>query len=203
MTRDHWEKIYSSRKPAETSWFRPHLELSTRWIDSVALDRSASILDVGGGQSTLVDDLIVRGFPNISVLDISETAIQRVKQRLGSASQRVTWLVEDILQAPLPAESYDVWHDRAVFHFLTQLQQRATYIRQVASAVKTGGHILIGTFALEGPEKCSGLNVMRYDAESLRAEFGSHFHPLESFHELHETPFGTTQQFLYCSFVRV
>lgn len=201
-TQAHWEKVYSTKRPTETSWFRPHLEASSSWIDRVAPDRSASILDVGGGESTLVDDLVARGFSNIAVLDISQTAIQHAKQRLGPASQRVTWLVEDILQARLTAGFYDVWHDRAVFHFLTQREQRATYIRQVASAVKPGGHILIGTFGLEGPERCSGLDVMRYDAESLHREFGSSFHLLESFHKLHETPFGTTQQFLYCSFVR-
>jgi 2-polyprenyl-3-methyl-5-hydroxy-6-metoxy-1,4-benzoquinol methylase len=198
----HWEKVYSTKKPTETSWFRPHLETSTRWIEHVAPDRSASILDAGGGESTLVDDLLTLGYRNLTVLDISQAAIDHAQQRLGPASHHVTWLAQDITQTRLPSETYGVWHDRAVFHFLTQREQRAAYIQQAASAVEPGGHILIGTFGLEGPEKCSGLDVMRYDAETLHAEFGPRFQPLESFHELHETPFGTTQQFLYCTFLR-
>lgn len=196
----HWERVYSTKQPTETSWFRPHLEVSAGLIEHATSGRSASILDVGGGESTLVDDLIAHGSHKITVLDISQTAIEHAKKRLGSASQDVTWLVGDIVQVSLPAGHYDVWHDRAVFHFLTQREQRAAYIRQVASAVKSGGHIIIGTFGPAGPDKCSGLDVKRYDAESLHAEFGPRFHLVESSYELHETPFGTTQQFLYCSF---
>ena len=200
-TKTHWDKVYGTKKPAETSWFRPHLETSVDWIDRVAPDRSASILDVGGGESTLVDDLIARHYRNLTVLDISRTAIDHAKQRLGPASDAITWLVDDIVQAQLPAAAYDVWHDRAVFHFLTQREQRTAYIQKAVSAIKPGGHCIVSTFGPEGPEKCSGLPVVRYDAQSLPAEFGPRFQLLESSYELHQTPFGTTQQFLFCSFV--
>ena len=194
----HWEKIYTEKAPNAVSWYRPHLETSLELIERVAADRSSSIVDVGGGESTLVDDLLTRGYKNITVLDISRTAIDANRKRLGAASQRVEWLVADITRNDLPPAAYDVWHDRAVFHFLTAPGDRTAYIRQVARAVKHGGHVIVSTFGPEGPTKCSGLEVVRYDAESLHREFGAHFRLLGSSKELHETPFGTTQQFLYC-----
>lgn len=197
-TQSHWDRVYGSKAPNEVSWFRPHLEISLSLIERVAVDRSASIIDVGGGESTLVDDLIAGGYLNVTVMDIAQTAIEHTKNRLGLTSQLATWLVADITQADLPAQSYDVWHDRAVFHFLTEPAQRLAYVRQVASAVKPGGHIIVGTFGPEGPVKCSGLDVVRYDADSLHAEFGARFRLMETSKELHRTPFGTTQQFLYC-----
>lgn len=200
-TQAHWERVYGTKAPTEVSWFRPHLETSLALIEQLTADRSASIIDVGGGESTLVDDLIGRGYGNVTVLDISRTAIEHSKKRLGSAWQQVNWLVADITQAELPAHAYDVWHDRAVFHFLTERAQRLAYVRQVASAVKPGGHVIIGTFGPEGPVKCSGLDVIRYDADSLRAELGPHLRLMQSSTELHHTPFGTTQQFLYCCFI--
>ena len=200
-SKAHWERVYGTKAPAEVSWFRPHLETSLSLIERVAGDRSASIIDVGGGESTLVDDLIGRGYRNVTVLDISGTAIEHTKKRLDSASQQVTWLIADITGAGLPVHSYDVWHDRAVFHFLTEPAQRLAYVRQVSSAVKPGGHLIVGSFGPEGPSKCSGLDVMRYDADSLHLEFGARFRPMGSSEELHHTPFGTTQQFFYCSYV--
>jgi 2-polyprenyl-3-methyl-5-hydroxy-6-metoxy-1,4-benzoquinol methylase len=197
-TQAHWEHLYGTRAPTEVSWFRPHLETSLDLIERVAGDRSASTIDVGGGESTLVDDLIGRGYRRVTVMDISQTAIEHSKKRLGSVSQQVSWLVGDITQAELPAYSYDVWHDRAVFHFLIEPAQRLAYVRQVASAVKPGGHVIIAAFGPEGPSKCSGLDVMRYDADSLHAEFGARFRLMESSKELHRTPVGNTQQFLYC-----
>jgi 2-polyprenyl-3-methyl-5-hydroxy-6-metoxy-1,4-benzoquinol methylase len=172
--------------------------MSLDLIEKAAPARSAAILDIGGGESTLVDDLLARGYQNVTVLDISSTAIEVTKQRLGVASERVQWVTADIAKADLSPRAYDVWHDRAVFHFLTAAEQRAAYVYQVAQAVKPGGHVLVSSFGPEGPTKCSGLEVVRYDAESLHAQFGKRFRLLESFKELHETPFGTTQQFLYC-----
>ncbi|HEY4933088.1 MAG TPA: class I SAM-dependent methyltransferase [Terriglobales bacterium] len=160
--------------------------------------RSASIIDVGGGESTLVDDLLLRGYKNITVLDISQAAIDLTKSRLGSAAEQVRWLVGDITEIELEPLAYALWHDRAVFHFLTTREQRIAYVRQVARSVKPGGHIIVSTFGTEGPTKCSGLKVMRYDAESLHSEFGTRFRLIESFKEMHLTPFGTTQQFVYC-----
>jgi 2-polyprenyl-3-methyl-5-hydroxy-6-metoxy-1,4-benzoquinol methylase len=194
----HWEEIYTSKAPTEVSWFSPHLETSLSLIRRVSPRRSSSIIDVGGGESTLVDDLIANGYQNVTVLDIAQTAIDTAKKRLGFAAHQVTWLTADITRATLPKRSYDVWHDRAVFHFLTQLDERRAYIRQVASAVRAGGHVIVATFGPEGPEKCSGLNVRRYDADSLHDEFGARFHLVESSKEIHQTPFGTAQQFLYC-----
>ena len=195
---NHWENIYGKKAPAAVSWYRPHLERSLELIDKAAPERSASIIDVGGGESTLVDDLVARGYRNITVLDISQIAIDVTKKRLGPASENIHWLAGDITRANLEPCSYDVWHDRAVFHFLTAMRARIAYARQVAKAVKPGGHVIVGTFGPEGPTKCSGLDVVRYDAESLHREFGVHFHLLGSSTELHHTPFGTIQQFLYC-----
>lgn len=194
----HWEKIYTEKAPDAVSWYRPHLETSLALIEQAAAGYSASIIDVGGGESTLVDDLIARGYENNTVLDISQTAIEANKKRLGKASQDVHWLVADITKAELNPATYDVWHDRAVFHFLTATSDRVAYVRQVAHAVKPGGYVIVSTFGPEGPTKCSGLDIVRYDAESLHSEFGVHFRLLGSSQELHRTPFGTIQQFLYC-----
>lgn len=194
----HWERIYSTKAPEEVSWYRSHLETSLALIERAAGGPSASILDVGGGESTLVDDLLARGYENLTLLDISQTAIDTTKRRVGPAAKRVRWLVADITQIELEPGAYDVWHDRAVFHFLRAPEQRAAYVRQVARAVKSGGHVIISTFGPEGPVKCSGLEVVRYDAKSLHGEFGEGFRMIESFKELHDTPFGTTQQFIYC-----
>lgn len=180
------------------SWYRPHLETSLALIERAAKDFGASIIDVGGGESTLVDDLLARGFQEITVLDVSEVAIEATKKRLGQAAERVHWLVADITQAELERDAFDIWHDRAVFHFLDDSQHRAAYVQQVARSVKPGGHVIVSAFGPEGPTKCSGLDVVRYDADSLHHEFGARFRLVESSKELHKTPFGTTQQFLYC-----
>lgn len=198
----HWEKIYSEKASDAVSWYRPHLETSIELMEQAAADRSASIIDIGGGESTLIDDLLARGYQNVTVLDISQTAIDTTKKRLGTASKNVRWLIGDITTIKLEPRSYDLWHDRAVFHFLTSTDERGAYVRQVASAVKPGGYVIVSTFGPEGPTKCSGLDVVRYDEESLHKEFGVRFHLLRSSKELHQTPFGTVQQFLYC-FCRV
>ncbi len=194
----HWEKIYREKAPDAVSWYRPHLETSLALIERAAPERGVSIIDVGGGESTLVDDLLAHGYQNITVLDVSQTAIAVTKKRLGSAAEEVQWVTADIVNGELAPNAYDVWHDRAVFHFLAAMDQRVAYVRQVARAVKPGGHVLVSTFGPEGPTKCSGLEVVRYDAESLHAEFGVRFRLLDSIKEFHNTPFGTTQQFLYC-----
>jgi 2-polyprenyl-3-methyl-5-hydroxy-6-metoxy-1,4-benzoquinol methylase len=197
-TKAHWEAIYETKAPTEVSWFSPHLQTSLSLIEQVAPDRSASIIDVGGGESTLVDDLLAHGYNNITVLDIAQTAIDANIQRLGPAASQVTWCVADILSTALPERHYDVWHDRAVFHFLTQPDDRRAYVQRVASSVKIGGNVIVAAFGPEGPDKCSGLDVMKYDADSLHDEFGPRFRLVRSSTELHRTPFGSTQQFLYC-----
>ena len=194
----HWEKIYREKAPDAVSWYRPHLETSLGLIEKAVPGRGVSIIDVGGGGSTLVDDLLAHGYQNITVLDVSQTAIDVTKKRLGPAAEGVQWVTADIVDGELAPNAYDLWHDRAVFHFLTTLDQRVAYVRQVARAVRPSGHVLVSTFGPDGPTKCSGLEVVRYDADSLHAEFGVRFRLLDSIKELHKTPFGTTQQFLYC-----
>ncbi len=196
--QEHWENVYGARATDQVSWFRPHLETSLALIERAATDKSASVIDVGGGTSTLVEDLIGRGFHNVTVLDISQVAINLAKRRLGSSAGRVEWLRASVTQADLPTHSFDIWHDRAVFHFLTEPAERHAYVRSVVSAVKPGGHVIVSTFGLHGPTKCSGLDVMRYDAESLHNEFGVRFSLVESSKELHRTPSGASQEFLYC-----
>jgi 2-polyprenyl-3-methyl-5-hydroxy-6-metoxy-1,4-benzoquinol methylase len=194
----HWEKIYRTKAADDVSWYRSHLERSIELIESASPDRAAGIIDVGGGESTLVDDLLARGYCNLSVLDVSQTALDVTRARLGEAGERIAWICADVTQAELPTGAYDLWHDRAVFHFLVEQEQRDAYVHLVARAVKPGGHVIVSTFGPEGPTKCSGLNAMRYDAESLHGQFGARFRLINSSKELHQTPFGTTQQFLYC-----
>lgn len=196
--KGHWENVYQTKAPDSVSWYRPHLEKSLELIVRAAASRKAAIIDVGGGESTLVDDLLVLGYEKLSVLDISEKAINVCKERLGKKASEVTWLAANILESTLPVQFYDVWHDRAVFHFLTSSAQRKEYVRQVAKSVRPGGHVIVATFGPQGPEKCSGLTTMRYAADSLHGEFGARFELVESTIELHTTPFDTTQQFLYC-----
>ena len=197
-SQTHWDRIYKEKAPDAVSWYRPHLETSLDLIKKLAPERTSAIIDVGGGESTLVDDLLAHGYHDITVLDISQTAIEANRKRLAELSNHVKWIVGNITRIDFQPAVYDVWHDRAVFHFLTASNDRVAYVRQVAQAVKQGGHVIVSTFGPEGPTKCSGLNVVRYDSESLHNEFGVHFRLLGSTNELHQTPFGTTQQFLYC-----
>jgi 2-polyprenyl-3-methyl-5-hydroxy-6-metoxy-1,4-benzoquinol methylase len=194
----HWEKVYQSKAPETVSWYAPHLETSIKLIHQATTDKHAAIIDVGGGEATLVDDLLDHGHQRISVLDISQTAIDVARKRLGTKGAKVDWYASDITLATLPESYFDVWHDRAVFHFLTNEEDRKKYVRQVMRSVKHGGHVIISTFGPEGPDKCSGLDVIKYDADSLHTEFGKTFQLIESSTEIHNTPFGTTQQFLYC-----
>jgi len=194
----HWEKVYNTKAPSEVSWYQPHLETSLALISRAAGANSASIIDVGGGESTLVDDLLARGYQNITILDISQTAIDVTKERLKEVADCVQRIVGNVTRLELPGGTYDVWHDRAVLHFLTGTEERRAYVRQVAHAVRPGGHVIVSTFGPEGPTRCSGLEVARYDADSLHEQFGARFRLVDSTKELHQTPFGTTQQFLYC-----
>jgi 2-polyprenyl-3-methyl-5-hydroxy-6-metoxy-1,4-benzoquinol methylase len=194
----HWEKVYRTKRPNEVSWYRPHLEVSLQLIEEAAPNRDAQIIDVGGGESTLVDDLMTRGYRNLSVLDVSLTALDVAKERVGDRGDTVNWLCGDVTTFAFRPHQYDVWHDRAVFHFLTESKQRVAYVRQVARAVKRGGHVIVATFGPEGPTQCSGLNVVRYDPDSLHSEFGASFQLVKHLTELHQTPAGSIQQFTYC-----
>lgn len=197
-TKTHWEHIYETKEATRVSWYQEHARLSLQFIQSTGIQKTAHIIDIGGGASTLVDDLIVAGFQHIGVLDVSGTALQVARQRLGVLAGRVTWIEADITRAALPQQAYDVWHDRAVFHFLTHAADRRRYIATVRQAVRTGGHVIVATFAPDGPDHCSGLEVVRYNPESLRSEFGDDFDLVDSTRETHQTPVGTEQKFIYC-----
>jgi 2-polyprenyl-3-methyl-5-hydroxy-6-metoxy-1,4-benzoquinol methylase len=196
--RRHWDKVYTRKAPDAVSWYQPHLARSLELIGRAAPDVSAAIIDVGGGESTLVDDLLAKGYRDLTVLDISPNAIEASKKRLGALAEKVAWLTADITEVVLPGQRYDVWHDRAVFHFLTSVSQRASYVRQVKHSMKPRGHVIVATFGPEGPTQCSGLDVVRYDADSLHGEFGPQFRLVEHATEIHRTPSGRMQQFLYC-----
>jgi SAM-dependent methyltransferase len=195
----HWESIYTTKTPSSLSWFQPHPKRSLDLIERTGLPKDAKILDVGGGDSFLVDELVARGYTDITVLDLSRAAVDRARARLGDAAgTRVTWLEGDILEADLPREDFDIWHDRAVFHFLTTAKERESYIQKVRSAVQPGGHVIVATFAEDGPTRCSGLPVERYSATELHDTFGSDFLMVGSERELHHTPAGVEQSFTYC-----
>ena len=196
--KDHWEQVYSTKPTDGVSWYQPHADQSLALIQGTGLPAGASVIDVGGGASTLVDDLLAHHYTNLTVLDLSAAALEAARERLGSQAAQVQWLEADVTQAVLPQYDFDLWHDRAVFHFLTREEDRAAYVRQVLHAVKPGGHVIVATFAEDGPLQCSGLPVMRYDAQGLHAEFGGAFALLGHEREVHHTPFGTVQSFVYC-----
>lgn len=197
-SKKHWENVYSTKATDAVSWYQEHADHSLRLIEGTGVPHTAAILDVGGGASTLVDDLLTRGFQNLTVLDLSAAALQSAKERLGARGSSVTWLESDITKVELPPHAYDIWHDRAVFHFLTDPEDRRAYVRAVLRAVRPEGHVIVATFAEDGPLQCSGLDVMRYSATALHAEFGDAFTLVSHDKEQHHTPFGTTQQFTYC-----
>jgi len=198
QSKEHWERVYSTKATDAVSWFQEHAERSHHLIRGTGVPLTASIIDVGGGASTLVDDLLAAGYKEITVLDLSAAALAAAKSRLGSRGAGVRWLEANITEVVLPVHAYDVWHDRAVFHFLSTLEERQAYVRAVLRAVKPGGHVIVATFAEDGPRQCSGLPVVGYRAEELHAEFGESFALVQHEKEAHHTPVGTVQQFVYC-----
>lgn len=198
QTSEHWEDVYRNKRFDAVSWYAPHLGESLRLIEHLCPDKTAAIVDIGGGESTLVDDLLQRHYLDLSVLDISATAIDFTKQRLGAKAQQVSWHVGDITQYDFGSKRFDLWHDRAVFHFLTDPAARNRYVELVRRSVKPGGYVLMATFGPNGPLKCSGLDVVRYDERSLHNEFGEGFSLQGSELTQHHTPMGADQQFLYC-----
>ncbi|WP_277015547.1 class I SAM-dependent methyltransferase [Flavobacterium lindanitolerans] len=197
--KEHWEAVYQNKGPEEVSWTQEIPKTSLNFIHSFNLDKSAKIIDIGGGDSKLVDFLLDEGFENISVLDISAKALEKAKLRLGNRSEKVNWIVSDILDFK-PDTTFDVWHDRAAFHFLTTKEQVEKYIEIAQSAVS--GYLTIGTFSENGPKKCSGLDIKKYSEETLHAVLKNRFEKLHCIYEDHKTPFNTTQNFLFCSFKR-
>ncbi len=198
MSEEHWERIYRIKDPTQVSWYQPEPRLSLDLIRRAAPDPADAIIDVGGGASTLVDGLLDAGFLDVTVLDLAPSALAIARQRLGNRAARVTWLADGVLDAPLPAANYAVWHDRAVFHFLTDPDDRARYVAQARRAVQPGGYAIVASFGPDGPVRCSGLDVVRYSPDAMHAEFGAGFRLLDSAREDHRTPAGATQAFVYC-----
>lgn len=197
-SRQHWQRVYTE-KPAESmSWHQPSAARSVAMIRRVAPDVRTPIIDVGGGASVLVDELLAAGYERVTVLDLAASALSTARARLGPRAMHVHWLEADVLTAALPAAGYGVWHDRAVFHFLTSPADRLEYVRRVRHAVRPGGFVLIATFADDGPARCSGLPVARYSADALHREFGDEFELILDEREEHRTPDDTVQTFVYC-----
>lgn len=193
----HWQTVYQNTGEDQTSWFRPHLDESLRLIDGLGLPADAPIIDIGAGRSTLVDDLLARGFTDLTVLDVSDAAIADARKRLGENAHAVCWIAADVLEGSLPGAHYGLWHDRAVFHFLTEAADQGQYATLAARSIRPGGTLVLATFAPDGPEKCSGLPVCRYDADALAAHFANDFTRVADSRETHLTPFATEQAYTY------
>lgn len=199
-SKDHWETIYKTKQPNEVSWTQDVPSVSLEFIHKFNVPKNANIIDIGGGDSKLVDTLLAEGYSNLSVLDISDAAIRRAKDRLGNDAHKVTWIVKDILDFN-PIEKYDVWHDRAAFHFQTDPEKINKYLSIVKKVVD--GLVIIGTFSVDGPKKCSGLEIKQYDEESMKNKFEkAAFKNIECKREDHITPAGAVQNFIFCSFMK-
>jgi ubiquinone/menaquinone biosynthesis C-methylase UbiE len=198
----HWSEVYQNKASDNVSWYQEKPELSLKLIEETGLSKNARIIDVGAGASTLVDHLLETGYSEISLLDISPESLDISKKRLGEKSLRLKWLVGDITNIELPKAAFELWHDRAVFHFLTEEAQQQTYLEKITQSLAPNGHLIIATFASDGPLQCSGLDVMRYDVESLERFFGNDFALLASASESHLTPWASEQKFIYCHFQR-
>lgn len=196
--REHWNEVYLKKGAEGVSWYQPEPTVSYALIRQAASVRTERIFDIGGGASTLVDTLLRDEYSNVTVLDLSAAALAAAKDRLGAQSNLVRWMEADVLTVELPEHSIDLWHDRAVFHFFTATNERERYIEQVRRSVRPGGHVLVATFAKDGPTRCSGLEVARYAPGALHQEFGRDFRLLSSAREIHVTPAGVTQAFTYC-----
>ncbi|UWU69500.1 trans-aconitate 2-methyltransferase [Bradyrhizobium sp. NC92] len=197
----HWDHVYATKGEAEVSWYQDSPAISLAMIRAAGSDRDTAIIDIGGGASRLVDALLQDGYRDVAVLDLSANALEAAKKRIGQAASTVDWIVADATTWH-PARTYDVWHDRAAFHFLTDPRDRAAYVERLRSTVKPGGHVIIATFAPDGPEKCSGLPVQRHDSASLAAELGPDFELIETRSETHHTPWGSSQAFQFSRFKR-
>jgi SAM-dependent methyltransferase len=197
----HWEGVYTAKGEKEVSWYQDNPAPSLDLIALAGVSKQASIVDIGGGASRLVDHLLAQGFERLTVLDLSAAALDAAKARLGDKAQKVCWEVADITKWD-PPQAYDLWHDRAAFHFLTEQTDQSAYVERVKKAVEPGGHVIIGTFALDGPERCSGLPIVRYDAASLAALLGADFHLIDTRRHDHATPWGAVQRFQFSTFRR-
>lgn len=200
--KKHWESIYETKPLESVSWYQPTPEASLHFFKEFNIPFSAKIIDIGGGDSFLPDFLLKAGYQNITVLDISQNAIDRAKNRLGKNAENITWIVTDISEFQTD-EKYDVWHDRAAFHFLTQEKEISNYIEITQKNIAKDGFLIIGTFSETGPKKCSGIPICQYSEESLVSRFNKGFQKIKCFSEDHQTPFNTFQSFIFCCFQRI
>lgn len=199
--RDHWENVFATKSETEVSWYQQYPQVSIDLIKNLQVPFDAKIIDIGGGDSYLIDALLALGYTNLYLLDISSNAIDRIKNRLGAQASKVTFIVSDILDF-VPNDSFDVWHDRASFHFLTDKQDIEKYVLVVSNAINTDGKLIIGTFSENGPKKCSGLEISQYNEETITQLFENKFNKIECIIEEHQTPFDTIQNFIFCSFIK-
>ncbi len=197
--REHWENIYKTKDPSSVSWYQKKPELSISLIEKMNLDKSARIIDVGAGRSFLVDHLLAMGYKNLTVLDISAEAVKKSKERLGDNAEKVNWIVGDILNVEFDSK-FDIWHDRAVFHFITNSEDITNYKKKLENSLSREGKLIIGTFSKNGPTKCSGIEIKQYSKESLSFEFSYIFQEIECFNTDHQTPSGKIQNFSFCTF---
>lgn len=197
--KTHWEHVFATKQETEVSWYQKKPLTSLQFFSDDVIEKDAKIIDVGGGDSYLIDHLLDMGYTNLYLLDISENAINRIRKRLGTKAEKVTFIVSDILDFK-PEERFDVWHDRASFHFLTSEEEITKYKQIVHQAVSEKGYVFIGTFSESGPLKCSGLEIKQYSENKLDAIFKEHFNKIRCFTEDHRTPFDTTQNFTFCTF---
>lgn len=197
--KEHWEKVFETKSENEVSWFQPYPKTSVEFLELFNLPLDANIIDIGGGDSHLVDVFLEKGYRNIYILDISEKALERAKKRLGTKAKLVNWIVSDIIDFK-PTIKFDFWHDRAAFHFLTTNDKIDTYVRIAEQSINPDGYLILGTFSEKGPEKCSGLEIKQYSESSMSVRFESQFDRIKCITEEHLTPFNTTQNFIFCSF---
>ena len=197
--KQYWDNIYKSKAEDEVSWFQPYPKTSMQFVELFNLPLNANIIDIGGGDSHFVDALLEKGYRNIYVLDISENAIERAKERLGKRASQINWIVSDVTQFEPPV-AFDFWHDRAAFHFLVTEEKIYKYVSTAEDAIKKGGYLILGTFSESGPKKCSGLEIKQYSEASMSARFEVSFDRIKCIHESHITPFKSVQDFLFCSF---
>lgn len=200
--KSHWERVYTQKSVNEVGWYKANFDVSMSLIGEASAERMARVIDVGGGASLLIDSLLERGYKRLAVLDIAASALEHAKRRLGDKSTAVQWIIADIREAS-DVGTFDVWHDRAVFHFLVNAVERRKYATLARRTVPLGGHVIISTFSPSGPEKCSGLNTCRYSAESLAKELGEGFELVKEAPEIHTTPTGKSQSFVYAMLLRV
>ncbi len=197
--KQHWENVFATKQETEVSWYQQKPQTSINFFIENNISREAKIIDIGGGDSYLIDNLLEMGYTNLFLLDISENAIERIKNRLGAKSEKVTFIVSDILNFQ-PETTFDVWHDRASFHFLTSEKEIAIYKKLVSESVNSNGFLFMGTFSESGPLKCSGLEISQYSESKFETIFNNDFKRIKCFEENHQTPFDTTQNFIFCSF---